>query len=134
MAYRLLADAVLVLHGAFILFAVLGGLWVLRRPRWIRLHLPAFLWAGFIELSGGICPLTPLENRLRVLGGTGAYRGDFIDHYLMSWIYPHELTRGTQIVLGLLVIAFNALLYGLIWTRSRSSGRNAGTNAPFKSG
>jgi hypothetical protein len=119
MAYRLLADAVLVLHGAFILFAVLGGLWVLRRPKWIWLHLPAFLWAGFIELSGGICPLTPLENRLRVLGGAGAYRGDFIDRYLMSWIYPDELTRVTQIVLGLLVIAFNALLYGLIWTRIR---------------
>jgi hypothetical protein len=119
MAYRLLADFVVVFHGAFVLFASLGGLLVLRRRRWAWLHVPAFLWAGFIELSGGICPLTPFENRLRSLGGEAAYRGDFIDRYLIPLLYPDDLTRGIQIGLGIFVILLNAGIYTLIWHRKR---------------
>jgi hypothetical protein len=121
MAYRFFADLLLFFHAAFILFAVLGGLLVLRRGGWAWLHLPAFLWAGFIELTGGICPLTPLENRLHVLGGFGAYRGDFIGRYLLPLIYPDELTRGVQIGLGAFVLGLNAMLYAIAWHRSRRS-------------
>jgi hypothetical protein len=120
MAYRLLADLVVVIHGAFVLFAVLGGLLVFRQRRWAWLHLPAFLWAGFIELTGGICPLTPLENRLRVLGGDSTYQGGFIDRYVMPFLYPDALTQAHQILLGSLVLVLNAVIYAVLWRRTRT--------------
>ncbi len=123
MAYRLLADIVVIIHGGFILFAVLGGFLVLRRRPWAWLHLPALLWAGFIELTGGICPLTPLENRLRELGGKEAYRGAFIDRYVMPILYPDELTREYQILIGSFVLVVNAAIYAILWQWSRRKAR-----------
>ncbi|MBM4218941.1 MAG: DUF2784 domain-containing protein [Gammaproteobacteria bacterium] len=111
MSARILADAVLVLHLAFIAFATLGGLAVLRWPRLAWLHLPVMLWAAGITFAGGICPLTPLENRLRLVGGETGYQGSFIEHYLTSIIYPAGLTRSTQVALGVLLLAFNAAVY-----------------------
>lgn len=111
MTFRVLADAVLVLHLAFIVFAVLGGLAVLRWPRLAWLHLPTALWASGITLLGGICPLTPLENRLRVAGGEAGYEGTFIEQYVTALIYPDGLTRGVQIALGLAVVAVNLAVY-----------------------
>jgi hypothetical protein len=119
MGYRLLADFVMLLHGAFVLFAVLGGILVLRRLRWAWLHLPAFLWAGFIELTGGVCPLTPLENRLRTLAGEGVYRGAFIDHTVAPLLYPDGLTREHQIILGSFVLIVNAVIYAALRHRTR---------------
>ncbi|MDA8123979.1 MAG: DUF2784 domain-containing protein [Deltaproteobacteria bacterium] len=123
MTARLAADLIVILHGAFVLFAVLGGLLVLRYRWWGWLHGPAFLWAGFIELSGGICPLTPLENRLRALGGEETYGGGFIEHTLLPVLYPDDLTRSIQIALGLFVLLLNAALYGLAWHRFRREQR-----------
>lgn len=120
MTPRILADAVLVLHLAFIGFAMLGGLAVLRWPRLAWLHLPAMLWAAGIMFAGGICPLTPLENRLRLAGGETGYHGSFIEHYLTAVIYPAGLTRGTQVALGFLLLAFNAAVY-LRFFRKRSA-------------
>jgi hypothetical protein len=119
MVDRLLADLVVVIHGAFVLFALFGGLLVFRRRWWAWLHVPAFFWAGFIELTGGICPLTPLENRLRAPGGDAAYRGDFIDRYLIPLLYPDGLTRKIQIVLGLFVLLLNVGIYAWLWHRSQ---------------
>lgn len=111
MTYRVLADAVLVLHFAFIAFAVLGGVAVLRWPRVAWLHLPAVLWAAGISFAGWTCPLTPLENRLRRLGGEAGFDGGFIEHYLTSAIYPEGLTRGVQVALGAFVIGLNLAVY-----------------------
>ena len=119
MAYRLLADLVVILHGVFVLFVVLGGLLVLRRRCWAWLHVPAFLWAAWIEFTGGICPLTPLENQLRAWGGLTIYRGDFLDRYLMPLLYPSDLTRELQIVLGFFVLLLNAGIYAWFWHVSR---------------
>jgi hypothetical protein len=120
-AYSLLADIVLVLHLAFILFVVLGGLLVLRYPLLAIAHIPAALWGAVIELTGGVCPLTPLEKRLRDLAGEKGYEGDFIEHYLMPVIYPHGLTRDTQFILAAVVIGINLAVYGwLIYRRKRS--------------
>jgi hypothetical protein len=122
MIYRLLADAVVVLHFAFILFAVLGGLLALRW-RWIPwVHLPAAIWGGFVELTGRICPLTPLENWLRQAAGASVYRSDFIEHYLVPVIYPSGLTRGHQAVLAVILISVNVAIYALLWSRARRSG------------
>jgi hypothetical protein len=119
--YRILADAVLVLHLAFIAFALLGGLLVLRAPRLAWLHLPVVAWAAGIAFLGGICPLTPLENRLRAMGGEAGYGGGFIEHYLAALIYPEGLTRGVQAALGALVLAVNLVAYYRLWGR-RSRG------------
>lgn len=111
MSHRLLADLVLVVHLAFILFVVLGGLLV-RWRRWMALaHLPCVAYGAAIELWGWICPLTPLENRLRALGGERGYAGGFIEHYLVPIVYPEPLSRMAQTLLGISVIAVNAGIY-----------------------
>jgi hypothetical protein len=120
MIHRFLADAVLVLHLAFILFVVLGGFLVLRRPRIAWLHVPVFLWGAAIEFGGWICPLTPLEKWLRELGGEGAYAGGFIEHYLIALIYPEGLTRHIQLLIGAGVLAINAAIYLRLWQRHRA--------------
>jgi hypothetical protein len=111
MLFRLLADAVLVIHLAFIVFVVLGGMAVLRWPRLAWLHLPMVLWAAWVEFADWECPLTPLESQLRRLGGEEGYGGDFIDHYLSAAIYPDGLTREAQFVLGTFVLVVNAAVY-----------------------
>lgn len=122
MLYSLLADAVLLFHFAFILFVGGGGLlWIWwKRAPW--LHLPVAAWGVWIELSGNICPLTPLENRLRRMAGEQGYSGGFIEHYLLPVIYPSGLTREVQLVIAALVLVLNLTIYGLVWRRRRRSG------------
>lgn len=116
------ADAVLLLHFAFVLFATLGALLVWRWTWVLWLHLPAVAWAAFVEFSGRVCPLTPLEVELRRLAGQSGYSGDFIEHYIGSVLYPADLTRLTQIVLGVTVVLINVAMYAAIvrrrWRRS----------------
>ena len=119
MGYAVLANLVLALHGAFVLFVVAGGLLSLRWPRAAWVHLPAAAWGAGIELTGGICPLTPLENRFRELAGQAGFDGGFVEHYLLASIYPDGLTRETQVVLGLAVVAVNVAVYAVAWRRQR---------------
>ncbi len=116
---RFAADALVVLHMAFVLFVVLGGLLVLRW-RWLAwLHLPAAAWGVLIEYAGWICPLTPLEQQLRIDAGEPSYAESFTQHYLLPMLYPAGLTRTTEIVLGTLVLAVNAAVYGALIYRIR---------------
>jgi hypothetical protein len=117
MPYRFAADAVLAAHLAFVLFVVCGGLLVLRTPRLAWLHLPAVAWAAFVELSGSICPLTPLEVTLRRGAGEAGYAGDFVEHYLVALIYPDGLTRELQMAIGATVLLINLLVYFVLWRR-----------------
>lgn len=110
-----LADGLVVLHLAFVVFVMAGGFLLARWPRLVALHLPAACWGAYIEFSGGICPLTPLENRLRALGGGEIYAGDFVARYLLPVLYPEALTPTLQVVLGATVVAVNAFAYGLAW-------------------
>jgi hypothetical protein len=114
MAYNLLADLVVVVHFLFVLFSLLGALLVIRWRKMMWLHLPAAIWAAGVEFSGKICPLTPLENWLRVRGGGAGYAGDFIGQYLLWLLYPSGLTRGVQIILGAVVVAINIGIYGYV--------------------
>ena len=121
MAYRAAADAILVSHLAFVLFVVFGALLLLRWPRLAWLHIPAVVWAAFIEFSGMICPLTPLEVALRQRAGQAGYGGGFIDHYVVSLLYPEGLTENTQAMLGAVVVAINAAIYIVAFRRRRTS-------------
>lgn len=118
MAYRLLADTVLVLHLAFILFVAFGALWVTRRPRLLPWHLAAATWGFAVEALGADCPLTGLEIRLRTLAGEGGYAGGFIEHYLLPLVYPPGLDRNIQYLLAGAVLALNAALYARLWRRA----------------
>ena len=102
----------------FVLFVVLGGLLVLRWPRLAYLHLPAATWGVVIEFAGWVCPLTPLEQSLRLKAGEQGYSGSFIEHYLLPLLYPSALTRTIQVALGIIVIAVNLAIYGYL-LRSR---------------
>lgn len=115
MWYQLAADVVVLLHLSFVLFVLLGGLLVLKWPRVLWLHLPAAAWGAFIEFSGWICPLTPLENWLRTQGGETGYPGDFLGQYLLAILYPEALTPQIQILLGLTVLVVNATVYSWLW-------------------
>lgn len=121
---RLLADAVLLLHGLFILFAVFGGLLAWRWPRLAWLHLPAAAWAGWVVSAGWICPLTPLENALRRSAGDAGFSGGFLEHYLLALIYPEGLTRPVQLALGLGVLLFNAVVYAVLVRRRARAARS----------
>ena len=114
MIYTLLADSLLLLHFGFILFVGSGAVAVLRWPRVAWAHVPSALWGAWIEFNGWICPLTPLESRLRQMGGALGYSGGFIEHYVLPLIYPLGLTRGIQIGLGIVVLVINLTMYGFI--------------------
>jgi hypothetical protein len=116
-----MADLVVLLHFLFVMFVVCGGLLALWWPRIAWLHIPAVLWGAFIEFSGWICPLTPLENRLRRAQGQTGYEGDFIAHYILPMLYPGGLTRTHQLFLGGLALAINVGIYTLVVARRRRS-------------
>ncbi|PKM32922.1 MAG: DUF2784 domain-containing protein [Gammaproteobacteria bacterium HGW-Gammaproteobacteria-12] len=116
MAWRLAADALVLIHLGFILFVLLGGLLLLRWPRLIWLHLPAVAWGIVVECLHLGCPLTPWENQLRGMAGQAGYDGGFIEHYLIPLIYPAGLTPQIQIWLGAIVVLVNLTVYAwLIW-------------------
>ena len=117
--YLFLADLVLVVHLAFVVFVLCGGLLTLKW-RWIAwLHLPAATWGAVVEFTGWICPLTPLESWLRTQGGEATYAGDFIVRYLPSILYPDALTPDIQVMLGVLVLLVNLVIYGWLWQAGR---------------
>lgn len=120
MFYRLGADLIVLLHLGFVLFVLLGGFLLVKWPRLLWLHLPAVVWGAFVEFSGWICPLTPLENWLRAQAGEATYAGDFIGRYLSSILYPNALTHELQVVLGTVVLVVNLAIYGWLW---RTCGR-----------
>ena len=116
----MLADLVLIVHLAFVLFVALGGLLVLRFPRLAWVHVPVALYGALIEFVGFICPLTPLENWLRRRGGEAGYEGGFIEHYITAALYPAGLTREIQIAIGIGVLVLNALVYTVVARRQRA--------------
>jgi len=120
----ILAGAVVVVHMAFVVFVVAGAVAVLRWPRMAWVHVPAALWGATIALGGFTCPLTPLENWLRVRSGATAYDTGFLEHYLLPVLYPLAMTRGLQIATGLFVVLVNVLVY---WRVFRRRSRLAGT-------
>jgi len=121
MPYHLLADLVLVLHAAFVLFAAWGGLLVLRWPKCLWLHLPALLWGVVVQWADLICPLTPLENALRLRAGEELFAGGFIERFVSSVLYPEHLPLELRYVLGFMLLAVNAAVYAYVARRRAGS-------------
>ena len=93
----LLADAVLVVHFAVVVFIV-GGLafivagharhWRLASSRWFRaVHLAAIAFVAAQAWLGQACPLTTLESWLRTRAGAGGYEKSFIEHWLQRVVF-----------------------------------------------
>ena len=119
--YLALADVIVLAHLAFVAFVVFGGLLVLRWPRVACVQLPAAAWGVLIELTGGTCPLTPLETTLRTWGGGTGYTDGFVGHYFLPVLYPAFLTPDIQLTLGMLVVGFNFGIYAHVmrWPGAR---------------
>ena len=121
MSYGLAADALVILHAAFIAFVVFGGLLALRW-RWLAaLHLPAAAWGVLIEAFGWTCPLTPLELSWRAAAGEAGDDGGFIERYLVVALYPPGLTRAAQWALAALLLLGNGVVYAFWLRRARRS-------------
>jgi len=111
MNYIVAANAIVIIHFTFVCFVVGGGLLVLRWRRIAAIHIPSVIWAALIEFQGWVCPLTPLEQRLRIAANRSGYSGGFIEHYITGLLYPGHLDRRTQWVLGTLVVVVNLIIY-----------------------
>jgi len=117
----LLADLIVLAHLAFVAFVVAGGAIVLRWPKVAWVHVPAVIWGAAVELTGWICPLTPLENWLRQRGGNDAYGGDFVARYVLPTLYPEGLTRESQVLIGTAVVLLNTIIYTVVIRQRRES-------------
>ncbi len=124
MLYQLIATGLVILHFGFVGFAVAGGLLCIRWRKIVWFHIPAVIWAITIELTGKVCPLTPLENYFRLRAGGSDYSVDFVSHYLIPILYPEGLTRLVQYLLGLAVLLINMTIYGILIQRTTKKNRN----------
>lgn len=118
MPYGFFADFVVLFHFAFILFVLFGGFLVLKRRRLAWVHVPSFVWGTLVELFGWWCPLTPLEIWLREQSGRPGYQTGFIEHYILPVVYPAQLTREIQWVIGGAVLLINGVIYGVVLRRA----------------
>jgi len=117
--YGVLADAVVVLHFAFLAFVVTGGLLAWRWPRLIWPHLLAAGWGAFIIAFSVNCPLTHLENALRGRAGESELAGGFIDSYVEGVLYPQQYVDQARALAAVVVLAsWLGLAYRLGWRRS----------------
>lgn len=124
--YHLLADLVLVLHLVFVVFSGLGGLLVLRWPKILWLHVPALLWGVMVQWADLICPLTPLENDLRLRAGEVIFAGGFIERFVSGILYPEHLPLELRYVLGFMLLAVNVAVYAYVIRRRSGSDKASG--------
>ncbi|WP_430931644.1 DUF2784 domain-containing protein [Saccharicrinis sp. 156] len=120
MVYKVLADIIFMLHLFFIVFVVLGGILVLRWEKLVWVHIPLALWGVIVEWGNFICPLTPLENKLRELGGGTGFELSFTEQYLYPIVYIDNLNREVQLVLGLIVLFINFVVYSMVFLRKKN--------------
>lgn len=90
MIYRSLADVVVIVHLAFIVFVAVGGIMAWRWPMLLWLHVASVAYGAGIVTIGWECPLTPLEKYFRRLGNEQGYEGGFVDRYVEGVIYPER--------------------------------------------
>jgi hypothetical protein len=124
--YSVLADLVVVLHLCFVIFVLLGGFLVLWKSCVTWFHIPAVIWGAALEFLGWTCPLTPLENLLRLRAGNNGYATGFVEHYMVPLIYPTAINRRMQTAFGIIVLAVNIIVYLALWQKIRKKARGQG--------
>ena len=115
MLYQLAADIVVLVHVAFVAFVGFGVIAVWRWSQLAWVHVPAVLWGITVELTGGVCPLTPLEHWLLMQGGQMGYQGAFLTYYLSPLLYPTGLTVDWQLFLASFAAILNMIGYYFVW-------------------
>ena len=115
------ANLTLIVHFAFILFVVFGALLFFVTTKIVFIHIPAFLWGSYLELTHSICPLTYLENWLLHKANLTTYSEGFIQNYLIPIVYPTNLTKDLEIYLGMSLIVVNMIIYGFIISKLKKS-------------
>ena len=108
------ADCVLIAHALFVLFAVFGAFLVLFDRRIAYVHVPVVAWSSIVNLAHWTCPLTPVEQRLRVRAGQPAFQGGWIQNYMEPLVRPLGMPRRLELVAGVSIVVWNACLYGVI--------------------
>ena len=114
--YTMLADAIVIVHAAYVAFVVGGLVAILVGAamgwRWTRsfafraTHLAAIALVCVEAIVGVMCPLTSLEDWLRQRGGAATYRGDFIGywaHRLIFYNFPPWIFTTAYITFAALV-------------------------------
>ena len=119
--YELAADLTLIVHFAFIIFVVFGGLLFFVITKIIYVHVPALFWGIYIELTHSICPLTHLENWFLQKSNLSTYSESFIQNYLVPIVYPMNLTKDLQIFLGIGLIVINIVIYTFIFGKLKKN-------------
>ena len=119
--YEMAANLTLIVHFVFILFVVFGALLFFVSTKIVFIHIPAFIWGSYIELTHSICPLTYLENWFLHKANLTTYSEGFIQHYLVSIVYPTNLSKDLQIYLGIAIIVVNMIIYGFIISRLKKN-------------
>ena len=115
MAALVLADVVVVVHMAFLVYMVLGGFLALRRVTLVWPHMATTIYAAYVTIASFTCPLTTLEKWLLTSGGESPYDGSFINQYLRGVLYPAEYE--TAMWLACMTVAVASQAYVL--TRHR---------------
>ena len=119
--YELASDLTLIIHFAFILFVIFGALLFFITTKIIFIHIPAFIWGSYIELTNSICPLTYLENWFLHKANLTTYSEGFIQNYLVPIVYPVSLTKDLQIYIGIALIVINIVIYALIFSKLKKN-------------
>ncbi len=112
--YEIAANLTLIVHFAFILFVIFGALLFFVTTKIVFIHIPSFILGSYVELTHSICPLTYLENWFLHKANLTTYSEGFIHNYLVSIVYPTNMSKDLQIYLGIGLIVINMIIYGFI--------------------
>lgn len=122
MPYTLLADVVALTHLLLIVFALLGALLIRYRLWLIGVHLPLAAWVSVIMFTDWTCPLTPLEQSLRRLGGEESFQEGFVSHYILPLVDPTGFLATNPWALGVFALGCNLCCYSYLLWRIQQHG------------
>jgi hypothetical protein len=121
-AALVLAEAVVVLHLAFLAYMVFGGFLALRRFRLIWPHIATTVYSFYVTLTSFTCPATRLEKWLLEMGGETPYEGSFIARYVRGTLYPPEYE--TAIWMTAMAVAIASQAFVLTRRRRHAPAQN----------
>jgi hypothetical protein len=125
MIWRVLADVVMVVHAALLLFFMIGGFLAWRWPRLIWVHLGIVLWNVVIVLVDFGCPVTATEKYFRRLGGESVYSAGYIHHYLEGRLWPEGATPVAEKV-GFVLVLISYAGFFVLQHRRKVRGESVG--------